>query len=159
MARLETTERRALTKRDSQPRGRNGSCSSADRFGRRLFVARSHAVDAIYGASKAFVLSFAEAIHNEVKDTNVVITALQPGATDTDFFRRAHMEDTKVGAGKKTDPADVAKEGFAALMKGKDHVIAAMRKEKLNVALGHVMPDHVKAEQQRKYNEPGSASQ
>lgn len=113
---------------------------------------------AVYGASKAFVLSFAEAIRNEVKDTNVVITALQPGATDTDFFRRADMEDTKVGAGAKSEPADVAREAFAALMKGKDHIISAKRSEKLKVSLGHVVPDRVKAEDQRKSNEPGSAN-
>lgn len=113
---------------------------------------------AVYAASKAFVLSFAEAIRNEVKDTNVVITALQPGATDTNFFRRAHMEDTKVATSAKSDPADVARDGIEALMKGKDHVVSAMRSEKIKVTLGRVIPDRVKAEDQRRTNEPGSAS-
>jgi short-subunit dehydrogenase len=113
---------------------------------------------AVYAASKAFVLSFAEGIRNELKDTNIVVTALQPGATDTDFFRRAGMEDTKVAVGPKSDPADVAREGFEALMKGKDHVVAASFKEKVQVVLGQVTPETAKAEMHRKQTEPGSAS-
>lgn len=69
------------------------------------------------------------------------------------------MDDTKVGAGKKSDPADVAREGFEALMKGKDHVVSAMAKEKLQVVLGQVMPETTKAEQHHKLSEPGSASE
>jgi len=130
--------------------------------GRILFTASIAAempgpFEAVYAASKAFVLSFAEALRNEVKDTNVVVTALQPGATETNFFHRAGMDDTKVGADKKSDPADVAKAGFEALMKKKDHVVAAMTKEKIQVALGQVTPEKIKAEQHRKISEPGSA--
>lgn len=113
---------------------------------------------AVYGASKAFVLSFAEALRNELKGTNLTITALQPGATDTNFFERADMMDTRVAVDAKSDPADVARAGFEALMKGKDHVVAAMKKEKLMLALGHVTPDTLKAEQHRKLTEPGSAN-
>ena len=131
--------------------------------GRVLFTASIAAempgpFEAVYAASKAFVLSFAEALRNELKDTNVTITALQPGATDTNFFERAGMADTKVGAGRKSNPADVAREGFAALMKGKDHVVAAMTKEKIQVAVGQIIPEKIKAEQHRKIAEPGSAS-
>ena len=131
--------------------------------GRVLFTASIAAempgpFEAVYAASKAFVLSFAEAIRNELKDTNLTITALQPGATETNFFHRAGMDDTKVGQGRKSDPATVAREGFEALMKGKDHVVAAMAKEKLQVAVGQVIPETVKAEQHRKLSEPGSAS-
>jgi short-subunit dehydrogenase len=114
--------------------------------------------EAVYAASKAFVLSFAEALRNELKDTNLTITALQPGATETNFFHRAGMDDTKVGTDRKSDPADVARQGFEALMKGKDHVVAAMTKEKVQVALGQVIPETIKAEQHRKISEPGSAS-
>jgi short-subunit dehydrogenase len=114
--------------------------------------------EAVYAASKAFVLSFSEAIRNELKDTNIVVTALQPGATQTNFFHRAGMDDTKVGAGRKSDAEDVAREGFEALMKGKDHVVAAMTKEKVQVAVGQVIPETVKAEQHRKLSEPGSAN-
>src|SRR3954464_10998847 len=132
--------------------------------GRVLFTASIAAempgpFEAVYAASKAFVLSFAEAIRNELKDTNITVTALQPGATETNFFHRAGMDDTKVGTQRKSDPADVAREGFEALMKGKDHVVAAMAKEKIEVAVGQVIPESVKANQHRKISEPGSASQ
>src|SRR4051794_13526437 len=71
---------------------------------------------ATYNASKAFVKSFAEAIRSEVKDSGVTVTVLMPGATETNFFHRAGNEDTKLGAGKKDDAAEVAREGFEALM-------------------------------------------
>jgi short-subunit dehydrogenase len=111
---------------------------------------------AVYGASKAFVQSFAEALRNEVKDTNVVITALQPGPTDTHFFERAHMEDTRVAASKKADPAEVARQGFEALMKGKDHVVTGA-KNKVQSALAQVLPETMTAEMHRRQTEPGSA--
>lgn len=114
--------------------------------------------EAVYAASKAFVFSLAEAIRVELKDTNIVITALQPGVTDTNFFHRAGMEDTKLAQSKKSDPADVARQGFEALMKNKDHVLAAKTKEKIQVALGQVVPEKLKAEQHRKQAEPGSAN-
>jgi uncharacterized protein len=113
---------------------------------------------AVYGASKAFVQSFAEAIRNELKDTNITITSLQPGATETNFFHRAGMEDTKVGASEKDDPAQVAREGFEALMKGKDHVVAGSFKNKLQSTLAQVIPETMSAEAHRKLSEPGSAS-
>jgi len=115
--------------------------------------------EAVYGASKAFELSFAEALRDELKDTGVTITALQPGPTDTNFFRRAGMEDTKVGAGKKDDPVQVARQGFEALMAGKDHVVAGSMKNKVQSALAQVTPETVKAAAHRKLAEPGSADQ
>ncbi len=87
--------------------------------------------EAVYGASKAFLLSFSEALRNELKDTGVTVTALMPGATETNFFHRANMDDTKVGASEKDDPAEVAKDGFEALMAGDDKVIAGSFKNKL----------------------------
>ncbi|MBV9879056.1 MAG: SDR family NAD(P)-dependent oxidoreductase [Gemmatirosa sp.] len=112
---------------------------------------------AVYNASKAFEQSFTEAIRNELKDTGLTVTALQPGATDTNFFHRAEMEDTKVGSGQKDDPAEVARQGFEAMLEGKDHVIAASLKTKIQGALAQVTPETVKAEQHRKMAEPGSA--
>jgi short-subunit dehydrogenase len=112
---------------------------------------------AVYNASKSFVQSFAEAIRNELKDTGVTVTSLMPGPTDTGFFARADMEDTRVGAGSKDDPAQVARQGFDALMAGKDHVVAGSFKNKVQVVAGKVMPDTVKAEMHRKMAEPGSA--
>jgi short-subunit dehydrogenase len=72
-----------------------------------------------YAASKAFLLSFAEAIRHELKDTGVTVTALMPGPTDTEFFDRAGMQDTPVDEGKKDDPAEVARDAFRALMSGR----------------------------------------
>jgi short-subunit dehydrogenase len=111
---------------------------------------------AVYNASKSFVQSFAEAIRNELKETNVTVTALMPGPTDTEFFERAEMEDTKVGAGEKDDPAQVARQGFDALMAGKEKVVGGSLKNKLQTAVAGVIPDSVKAEMHRKMAEPGS---
>jgi short-subunit dehydrogenase len=113
---------------------------------------------AVYNASKSFVQSFALALRNELKDTGVTVTSLMPGPTDTEFFERADMLDTKVGAGEKDDPALVAKQGFEAMMKGKDRVVGGGAKTKVMGAAAKVTPDALKAEQHRKMAEPGSAS-
>jgi short-subunit dehydrogenase len=113
---------------------------------------------AVYNASKSFVQSFAEALQNELKDTGVTITSLMPGPTDTNFFERADMMDTRVGASdKKDDPAEVAKQGFEALMKGEPRVVAASLTTKTQEAAAKVMPDKLKAQMHRKMAEPGSA--
>ena len=111
---------------------------------------------AVYGATKAFDLSFAEALRNELKDTGVTVTALQPGATDTEFFDRANMDNTKVAQGKKDDPADVAKAGFEAMLAGKDSVIAASLKNKLQGLANEILPETVKAAAQAKQTKPGT---
>jgi len=132
--------------------------------GRVLFTSSIAALmpgsfQAVYNASKAFVQSFAEALRNELKDTGVTITALQPGPTETNFFERANMEDTRVGASEKDDPAQVAKQGFDALMAGKDHVIAGSFTTKAMAAMAKVLPDTVNAQQHRAMAEPGSAGE
>jgi uncharacterized protein len=114
---------------------------------------------AVYNASKSFVQSFAEALRAELNDTDVVVTSLMPGPTDTNFFHRAEMDDTKVGASKKDDPALVAKQGFEALMDGKEKVVAGSAKTKVQGAASKVMPDKAKAAMHRKMAEPGSASE
>jgi len=111
---------------------------------------------AVYNASKSFVQSFAEALRNELKDTGVTVTALMPGPTDTNFFHRAEMDDTRVGANEKDDPALVAKQGFEALMKGDEKVVAGSVKTKVQAAASKVMPDSAKAHMHRKMAEPGS---
>ncbi|HMC74457.1 MAG TPA: hypothetical protein VKG87_09150, partial [Terriglobales bacterium] len=105
---------------------------------------------------KAFGLSFGQALRNELKDTGVTVTVLQPGPTDTDFFHRAGMDDTKLGTeGKYTnDPRDVAEQGFKALMAGKDHIYASSLKTKVQGELGRFIPQSVKAEMHRKEAEP-----
>jgi uncharacterized protein len=114
---------------------------------------------AVYNASKSFVQSFALAIRNELKDTGITITSLMPGPTETEFFERADMEDTEVGAGEKDDPAEVARQGFDALMAGKERVVAGAFKNKAQVVAGRVMPDRVKAKKHREMAEPGSAAE
>lgn len=109
---------------------------------------------AVYHATKAFVLSFTTAIREELKDSGITITALLPGATDTDFFNKAGMQDSKVVQDKEAldDPADVAKAGYEALMAGKDRVIAGW-KNSLEVHAANLMPDstvaHTMYEQQK----------
>jgi len=110
---------------------------------------------AVYNASKSFVQSFAEALREELKDTDLTITALMPGPTDTNFFERAEMMDTKIGQSKKMDPADVARIGFEAMLKGEGDVVAGF-KNKLQAAAAAVTPQSVLAEQHRKMAEPGS---
>src|SRR5215203_2587054 len=114
---------------------------------------------AVYNASKSFVQSFALALRNELKDTGVTVTTLMPGPTETEFFERADMLDTKVGASDKDDPALVAKQGFEALMKGEERVVGGGMKTKAMAAAAKVTPDSMKAAQHRKMAEPGSGSQ
>jgi short-subunit dehydrogenase len=112
---------------------------------------------AVYNGTKAFIDSFAQALRNELKDTGVTVTCLMPGVTDTEFFERADLMDTKVGTQEnKADPAAVAKVGFEAMMKGESDVVAGL-KNKLQVAMSGVTPKEVLAEQHRKMAEPGTA--
>src|SRR5665213_2809429 len=99
--------------------------------------------------------SHCEAIRNELKDAGVTVTALMPGATETNFHR-AGMDDTKVGAGEKDDPAEIAREGYEALMAGKDHVVAGSFKNKVQATMAHVIPDTFTAEMHRHQAELGS---
>lgn len=111
---------------------------------------------AVYNASKSFLQSFALALQSELKDSNVTITSLMPGPTDTDFFRRADMLDTNVGQGAKDDPAQVAKQGFEALMDAEEKVVAGSLKTKAQGVANKVLPDKLKAATHRKMAEPGS---
>jgi short-subunit dehydrogenase len=112
---------------------------------------------AVYNGSKAFIDSFAAALRNELKDTGITVSCLMPGPTDTEFFARAGMLDTKVATDSKMDPAEVAKIGFDAMMDGEADVVAGL-KNKLEVAMAKVTPSQVSAEQHRKIAEPGSAT-
>lgn len=114
--------------------------------------------ETVYGATKAFLRSFSQGLREELKDTGVSVTALMPGATETNFFHRAGADDTKLGASEKDDPAEVAKEGYEALMAGKDHVVAGAFKNKLQAAAGYTLPDPAVASMHAKMSEPGSAN-
>jgi short-subunit dehydrogenase len=112
---------------------------------------------AVYNGTKAFLDSFSFALGNELKDTGVTVTCLMPGVTDTEFFARADLLDTKVGAQEhKADPAQVARTGFDAMERGDAGVVAGLS-NKLRVALSGIVPDVMLAEQHRKMAEPGSA--
>jgi uncharacterized protein len=113
---------------------------------------------AVYNASKSFTQSFALALREELKDTGVSVTALMPGPTDTEFFERADMLHTKVASDDKDDPADVAKDGFEALMAGKERVVSHSLKTKVQGRASRFMPDSVKAKMHRRMAEPGSAN-
>jgi short-subunit dehydrogenase len=112
---------------------------------------------AVYNASKAFVDSFSIALRNELKDSGVTVSLLMPGPTDTEFFERADLMDTKMGADvKKDDPAMVARLGFDAMLKGEADVVTGWR-NKMQVAASKVMPSQAVAAMHRKISEPGSA--
>jgi short-subunit dehydrogenase len=112
---------------------------------------------AVYNGSKAFLDSFSVALSNELKDTGITVTCLMPGATETDFFERADMTDTKVGSGEKAAASDVAKVGFDAMMKGELKVVAGFA-NKIRAAVSHLAPDSALAQMHRGMAEPGSGS-
>ena len=118
------------------------------------------AFQAVYNGTKAFVDSFVAAIQNEIKDADgVTLTNLMPGPVDTEFFARGDMLDTSVGTDpKKSDPADVARDGWDALMAGKAQVVSGW-KNKIQSAVANVTPNAVLAEQHRKMAEPGTAKE
>jgi short-subunit dehydrogenase len=111
---------------------------------------------AVYNGSKAFIDSFALALRNELKDSGVTVSCLMPGPTETEFFERAGMLDTKLAQKKKDDPADVARIGFEAMMKGEGDVVSGW-KNKLQAAMAAITPAAVLAEQHRRVARPGSA--
>ena len=111
--------------------------------------------NAVYNGTKAFIDSFSFALRNELKDSGVTVTCLMPGATETEFFARAGMMDTKVGQAKKDDPADVARIGFDAMMRGDGDIVSGW-KNKLQSAVAAITPSAALAEMHRKKAEPGT---
>ena len=109
--------------------------------------------NSVYNGTKAFLNSFGEAIREELKEQDVVVTVLMPGATETDFFHRAEMEDTKVGEAKKMDAAPVAEAGFKALMANDDHVVAGF-KNKFQALMTNILPDPALAKMHRAVAQP-----
>ncbi len=112
---------------------------------------------AVYNGTKAFLDSFSFAIRHELNNSGVTVTCLMPGATETEFFERADMMDTKVGTQKKDDPADVAETGFTAMMNGDGDVVSGWA-NKLRTAIASVAPAGVMAEVHRGMAQPGTAS-
>ena len=114
--------------------------------------------EAVYGATKSFERSLGQSIREELKDTGVTVTLLMPGATETNFFHRAGADDTKLGQSEKDDPAQVAKDGFEAMMAGKDHVVAGSLKNKFQAAAGYALPDPMVAKMHAAQSAPGSGN-
>jgi short-subunit dehydrogenase len=112
---------------------------------------------AVYNGTKALLDSFAFALRAELRDSGVTVTCLMPGATETEFFERADLMDTKVGTEKKQPAGEVAKLGFDAMMRGEAEVITGWS-NKLRAAIANILPNETLAEQHRKMAEPGSAS-
>ncbi len=111
---------------------------------------------AVYNATKAYVDSFSYALRNELKDTNITVTVLMPGPTETNFFEVADMMDTKVGTDKKQPAEDVAKAGFDAMMRGDGHEVTGFG-NKMQAMMSNIMPQDLVAEHHRKLAEPGTA--
>jgi short-subunit dehydrogenase len=111
---------------------------------------------AVYNGTKAFLDSFSFALRAELKDSGVTVTCLMPGATETEFFERAELQDTKVGTQKKQPASEVAKAGFEAMLKGEGGVVTGWS-NKLKAAISHILPDSVLAEMHRKETGPGTA--
>ncbi|RZS90280.1 short-subunit dehydrogenase [Motilibacter rhizosphaerae] len=132
----------------------------AERDEGRLLVTSSIAstmpgsFQSVYNATKSFLQSWTQALQEEMKDTGVTITSLMPGPTDTNFFHRAEMDDTRVGRGGKDDPAQVAKQGVDALFEGKGKLVAGSLKTKATGAANIVLPDKLKAVAHRGMAEP-----
>jgi uncharacterized protein len=113
---------------------------------------------AVYNASKSFVQSFALSLREELADDGIVVTSLMPGPVETEFFARAGIgDDTKLGAAPKDDPADVARDGYEALMKGDERVVSHSLSSRAQGIGSRVIPDSVKARMHRGMAEPGSA--
>jgi short-subunit dehydrogenase len=111
---------------------------------------------AVYNGTKAFLDSFAFALRHELQGSGVTVTCLMPGATETDFFERADMMDTKIGTQAKDDPAMVARRGFEAMMEGRGDVVTGWQ-NKLRSAIASVLPSDVTAEMHRSMAAPGTA--
>jgi short-subunit dehydrogenase len=117
-------------------------------------------LQAVYHATKAYILSFTESLVNELKGTNVTMTALQPGVTDTDFFNKAGAQNSKLveDKSKMSDPAKVAQDGYDALMSGESKVVSGL-KNKVMVGMSHITPDSMNAEMIHKMSEQQDSDQ
>ncbi|WP_413294874.1 SDR family NAD(P)-dependent oxidoreductase [Bdellovibrio sp. HCB185ZH] len=112
--------------------------------------------EAVYAGTKAFVQFFAEALRAENIDKGITVTALLPGPTETNFFRRAGMEETKVGHSEKDDAAEVAHMGYEALLDGKDMVVAGSIMNKIQTAAAKLMPQSLAAKMHGRMSKPDS---
>ena len=107
-------------------------------------------LNSVYHGTKAFVQSFTQAISSEVKDKGITVTALLPGATDTDFFNKADMQQSKVAKeGQLSDAKKVAQDGYDALMRGENMIVSGF-KNKVKVAMSNILSDKAVAKKTHK---------
>jgi short-subunit dehydrogenase len=111
---------------------------------------------AVYNGTKAFLDNFSFALRAELKNSGVTVTCLMPGATETEFFERADLMDTKIGQRKKMDPSEVAMQGFDAMMNGDGEGVTGWM-NKMRTAISSITPSGILAEAHRSMTEPGSA--
>jgi len=109
--------------------------------------------NAVYNGTKAFIDSFAAALRDELKETGVTVTCLMPGPTQTRFFERANLADTKVGQGRKDNPADVARTGFDAMLKGEADVVSGLERA-LEAVAAPATPSGIRADPHRRQTTP-----
>jgi short-subunit dehydrogenase len=114
---------------------------------------------AVYNASKSFTQAFALALREELADTGVTVTSLMPGPTDTEFFEKADMLDTKVGSGDKDDPALVAEQAFEGMMNGDERVAAGSLSSRMQGRVSRFIPDALKAKAHARMARPGSSDE
>ncbi len=107
----------------------------------------------VYNSTKAFLNDFCIGLRDELRSSGVSVTVLEPGATETNFFRRAHMENTRIGRQEKADPATVAAAGYAAMLDDEDQVVTGFM-NKVRTAFADILPDEVVAAMQRRMAEP-----
>lgn len=99
----------------------------------------------VYGPSKAFGFSFAESLREELRKTGVTVTALLPGATDSNFHKNAGMGSSLIGQSKKNDKVEVARQGIEALLNDIDHVVGGDEDTKRIAEENKTTPEVVKA--------------
>jgi len=107
----------------------------------------------VYNSTKAFINMFCVGLANELKDTDVVVTCLTPGAVDTPFFEKAGMEEAAVANGPQADPADVARVGYDALLEGELQSANSLT-AKFQMIMAEILPDGAVAELHRKMAKP-----
>jgi short-subunit dehydrogenase len=107
----------------------------------------------VYHSTKAFVLSWSEALAVELEETGVTVTALCPGPTDTDFFPKADMLDTRAfQKASVSAPQDVAKAGYEGLMKGELFIVPGGMNKAL-VAARRILSEGAQAKINQKFYE------
>ncbi|MGW7457345.1 SDR family NAD(P)-dependent oxidoreductase [Streptomyces sp. NPDC054797] len=112
---------------------------------------------AVYNASKAFLRSFGLALRDELRGTGVTVTVLMPGPTDTRFFVRAGLLNTRLGRSRKDDPALVARQAYEAMVDGRAQVVAGSLHTRTQELAGHALPSRAKAAVHRRLAEPGGS--